>query len=613
MGKKEATHDDHGTLRDPQSNAEWDEWVSASATRNHMMDDPLLDWIDRFGESNGFERDPVDERTDFSLFIFRKGDEFERNVLQYLRESGLGEVRAINTTGSSGPPSRDLGLALATWEAMAQGVPIIYQGVLRDPQNQTYGMPDLLVRSDVLVQLFPSALSGQDAAVAAPDLGIGDRHYVVVDIKYTTLKLTTEGRLSNSGSRKAYKAQLHIYNRALGRMQGYLPPTAFLLGRGWAQTVKKKTIRIDDCMDRLAPVKHEENVTGASLSKRADAATDWIRRMCNNGDSWVALPQPSVDELRPNAKGEPGSWAGAVRHIVEQGGDLTALYKVGTGLRRKANSKGLFDWRDEGVTPAALGIKGSKTASQLQRLLDVNRNHRHVVAPADAKAARSSWIDTPPLEFYVDFETVSDVNDDFSSFPKKGGQPLVFMVGCGHIEEGSWRFECFTTDQLLEADEATVIEQWLTHMSATRDRLDPGGDPRVYHWSTAEDSTFKKAHNSAVKRHSNRGQRWGDPNWFDFLGEVVREEPVVVRGAHGFGLKAMTNALHEAGLVQTKWQTGPADGLGAMIGAWWCQNEVAQGRAHKLLDLDLMQEIRAYNEVDCKAMMEIVYYLREHH
>ena len=30
----------------------------------------------------------------------------------------------------------------------------------------------------------------------------------------------------------------------------------------------------------------------------------------------------------------------------------------------------------------------------------------------------------------------------------------------------------------------------------------------------------------------------------------------------------------------------------------------------KLTDLELMQEIVAYNEVDCKVMMEIVRYLR---
>ena len=43
------------------------------------------------------------------------------------------------------------------------------------------------------------------------------------------------------------------------------------------------------------------------------------------------------------------------------------------------------------------------------------------------------------------------------------------------------------------------------------------------------------------------------------------------------------------------------------------QHEIDEGRADRLMDLDLMKEIRDYNEVDCKAMMEIVRYLRENH
>jgi predicted RecB family nuclease len=86
----------------------------------------------------------------------------------------------------------------------------------------------------------------------------------------------------------------------------------------------------------------------------------------------------------------------------------------------------------------------------------------------------------------------------------------------------------------------------------------------------------------------------------------------VVRGAVGFGLKAVAKALHQHGLIGTRWGDGPVDGLGAMVGAWWCAGEAAShGRA--LHELDLMHEIRAYNEVDCRAMMEIVDYLRRNH
>ena len=92
----------------------------------------------------------------------------------------------------------------------------------------------------------------------------------------------------------------------------------------------------------------------------------------------------------------------------------------------------------------------------------------------------------------------------------------------------------------------------------------------------------------------------------------MREEPVVVRGAHGFELKAVTNAMYDLGLVETRWNEGPADGLGAMVGAWWCEREAARSGG-SVRDLEVMKGIERYNEVDCKAMMELVRYLRRHH
>ena len=56
----------------------------------------------------------------------------------------------------------------------------------------------------------------------------------------------------------------------------------------------------------------------------------------------------------------------------------------------------------------------------------------------------------------------------------------------------------------------------------------------------------------------------------------------------------------------------PIDGLGAMVGAWRCDEE-AKEQAVPMGQLPLMNEIAHYNEVDCKVMMEIVCYLRASH
>lgn len=599
-------HDDHGVRVVPETDAQWDEWVSASQTRNHALGHPLIDWLDRHGEAHGFTRDAVDEATDFGAFIMGKGLEFERAAVAHLR--GLTDVRVILPDGASRAERRDPAAAEATFAALAEGVPIVCQGVLRDAETRTWGAPDLLVRSDVLADLFPDSLSANEAAVPAPDLGIGARHYRVVDVKYSTLGLLVSGELGNSSSRStpAYKVQTFLYNRALGRLQGYRPPESFLLGRGWTQRKE----RGDNALERLGPVAMND-----ALAASAEEAVAWLRRLHRGGHGWQALPEPSVEDLRPNAKADTGHWKRAVRRILDEGEDLTQLWNVGVPGRRKAHALGITRWTDPRLTPEAVDVTGPKTAPKLRAQLEVNRDHvGSPVRPARIATAREEWIAEPPLEFYVDFETVSDLDDDFARFPERRGQPLIFMVGCGHMEEGEWKFECFIADRLDEPSEARAIDDWFAHMAAVRARLAPDLNVKVIHWSPHEQLTLETALDAAVKRHPEKEKDWHHPDWlwFDFLKRVVREEPVVVRGAHGFGLKAVANAMYDLGLTETRWDDGLGDGLGAMVGAWWCER-AASHEGGRLIDRELMQDIRSYNKVDCKVMMELVRYLRRHH
>ena len=249
----------------------------------------------------------------------------------------------------------------------------------------------------------------------------------------------------------------------------------------------------------------------------------------------------------------------------------------------------------------------------LEAVLDVNRTEGPVVRPERIPAAEDVWRPRPRLEFFVDFETVNDINDDFSGFPERGGQTLIFMIGCGHMEDGEWRFSCFIADRLTAKAEATAIDTWIEHMRSVRRRLGVTETPRAFHWAHAEQSTLEKAYNSACDRHP--GKSWADSAdfaWFDLLKNVVKAQPVVVRGAFGFGLKEIARTLHGHGLIETSWEDSPVDGLGAMVGAWHCDREAAAQEV-RLTDTELMQEIQRYNEVDCRVMQEILDYLRENH
>jgi hypothetical protein len=98
--------------------------------------------------------------------------------------------------------------------------------------------------------------------------------------------------------------------------------------------------------------------------------------------------------------------------------------------------------------------------------------------------------------------------------------------------------------------------------------------------------------------------------WFDLWSKVARAEPVVIRGCQNFSLKSMAKALHAHGLIRTTWTDGPTDGLGTMVGAWWCAKNAG---TNSMARMPLMRDIKKYNEVDCKVMMEFVRLLRREH
>ena len=234
MGINALTHRDDGTKAAlPVSSDDWKHWVSAGRTRNWMLDDPLIDWLQLYGKSRDYipkqELADYNKALDFVEFIFGKGNEFEAGILRLLQE----QYEVATIAGDYREISR-LDKAEGTFEAMKRGTPIIYQAVLRDAHNMTYGSPDFLVRSDVLRRLFPQSIGDLEASAPAPDLEADGWHYIVVDTKFTTLHLNAAGtELANDGSVPAYKAQLYIYNRMLGRLQGFEPPQAYVLGRGW--------------------------------------------------------------------------------------------------------------------------------------------------------------------------------------------------------------------------------------------------------------------------------------------------------------------------------------------------------------------------------------------
>jgi hypothetical protein len=140
----------------------------------------LTDWLRLYGRDAGFtpdgEQSGWNERLDFGLFVMRKGIAFEAGSFDVLRSrTKVVTVAREPADAYSSPKARE------TADALAAGVPIIAQAVLRNPAGRTYGVADLLIRSDLLFDWFPELLSPDDAFVGATEFGNPNFHYRAVD------------------------------------------------------------------------------------------------------------------------------------------------------------------------------------------------------------------------------------------------------------------------------------------------------------------------------------------------------------------------------------------------------------------------------------------------
>ncbi len=582
IGRAAITQRDDGELVDPRSDADWLDWVAARDIRNWCDNDLLLDWLSEFGEQHGFRRDDqlpgYDRVFDLARYLMDQGRRFEQAVLVDLQQRW--PVTRIATRPDE---ARSLAAAEATWDAMKNGAPAIASAVLRDPERRTFGVADLLVRSDVLGELCPDAFIGDQLELPVAAMRHG-RHYRVVDVKFSTLHLLKDGGLGADSL--DVMAQAWIYNEALGRIQGFTPPAAYVAGRAWRQT----GARGDRCWEKLARVPRETFVRSRDedLSAVVTRAIAWVRRLRTEGAEWRVLPIPSVPELWPNMKASSDfPWHTAKAEIAAKLGELTILPRVNADLRAAAHAVGVTRWDDARTSASLLGLDGQHGLT-LDAVIAVNRDMGEVLRPDRVSADEDGWRMPQPAEAFVDFEFVHDMDDDFSTFPRKGGQALIFQIGSGTYRDRRWSFRQFTADDLGVEAEARMIDDWLAHLAdvAREAGCASASDVRLVHWSLAEESNFERAYESARSRHPDRS--WPPLAWYDLLGRVFRAQPIVVKGAFSFGLKSIARAMRAHGLIETAWGEGLAD----------------------LTESPVMQEIGRYNEVDCRVMAEILDYLR---
>lgn len=587
------------------SDINWREMISASSTRNYFLNDPLIDYITEYnitsienkpskrGNSSGCLSYELEDP--FTKFIMDEGIKFEKEVMKVLFQ----KHKIVQVTESY--QSRNQEMFQKTVDLMKQGVPIIYQGILHDYKNKTFGAPDLLVRSDYLNKLVINHGYNDDQ----PSIKLGvDWHYVVVDIKHSTIPLRADGiHILNSDSMPAYKGQLLVYTQALNEILGCNITQAFIMGKKYVFEKCGTKYEINQLFDKLGTIDY--NGVDSEYVKQLSDAVTWLRLLRKEGHNWKLLPLPSRQELFPNMKNDRDGVVGKIKKELSQKiYEITSVYYCGVDKRHTAHKQGIYGWNDEKCCSETLGFKPGKIADRVDAILETNRNENQIFSPKKIKCNSLEWRNrkSNEMEFFVDYETM---NSNFGTINVSGvGYEeinFVFMIGVGfHNKNNEWEFKCFIAKNKTVQGEKEMIDEFWNFIKNKMKEYKKTQSVFI-HWSPAEKTAYEKL----KQRHKNLP----DKKLVD-LYQVFIEEPITVKGALNFSLKSINKAMYENNLIKSTWKSdNPCmNGMSAMLLA----HQIYQSNT-PVEDSIIMKDIESYNEIDCKSMYEIITYLRNNH
>jgi len=481
---------------------------------------------------------------------------------------------------------------------MMNGTPVIHSAPVKNKQNNTGGVIDLLVRSDYIeVLVSESPITDIEKRISAPKLG-KNFHYVVIDIKYSTLPLRSDQRhLLNTGNYPAYKAQLCIYNQAISKIQGYLPRYSFIMGRRCNYTTKGVSNTEYNCLKKLGVVDFEG--VDNQYIKRTKKSIQWVRNVNENGREWTIYP-PSTPELYPNMCVDSGIWNKEKEKISDRIGEITSVWNCSVKNRHIAAQNDIKSWKDPYCISSNLGIKG-KRAAIIDKILSINRQSNDKIWPKKLETDISKIGE----EMFVDFETLSDVFSDFSNLPQQTPMGMIFMIGVGFVEEGKWVYKSFTCTEPTYEEEYRIMNEF---SELVKDKNNP--QLHYWHaeksfWNYAESRQFELATDFEIK--DNISDNWKDFKWTD-LCSLFKSEPIVLKGCFKFGLKDIAKTMREHKMIKSSNNSSCDTGMTATHKAWECYH-----KTDNAIDSDELKDIENYNEFDCHVLWDIIDYLRKNH
>jgi hypothetical protein len=573
-----------------------DKYISVSKLKNHIMKTPDVDIIKR---DKLLDNISSDEKY-FPDTLLQCGINFEKYVYGELTKKF--DCCEINFNYDDYKKANfDIEyiqkLNNDTKIEMENGTPIILQGVLINHNNKTYGISDIIIRSDYLKYISNNFNIDDEINIGC---NISDKyHYRIIDIKYTTIELNTNMySMKNSKKQYFYKNQICLYSSMLYDIQGYVPNYAYVIGTKYEYN-SKGSHKEFSWNARLGTINFREENIMDDLLKSIVYKRDFMKNPQNY----------TFDNIyfRPNINIDSDPEYNLIRNIIaKEYKDSSLIYNISTKERQRLIDCGINTY-DE------IDIKELK-----------NKYSKIFIKNKENIPKRINWYNENSCEYFFDYENLNRerilmLNNIYD--PKHKSEKL-FMIGLTFAKKinidkllddidveyiykdyGSYEYVGFYVSNL--DDEILMMENMMEFI-LNRNKLLKSNNKfnkfNMFHWSQAEirinDIVFDRMKDNKIIEEFEE-----DCVYVDLL-EEFKKHNIFVKGMKKYGLKNVANAFYKNNYINTNWDNSKySNGLIAMLE---CEKMYSSNFNQNIID-----DILKYNQVDCNVMFEIVQFLRK--
>lgn len=565
----------------------YDNYMSASKVRNYMLDDPFLDYLKMYGTEK-IDYEFTNKQDKFSNYIMKQGQDFEEDLYNKLIENF--QALDIKQVCYDVSDIHNMKKHSETIKMMKEGVQIIYQGLLVDKKNKTYGSPDLLIRSDVINILFPTLNYNIETGCKFNN----NYHYIVCDIKGTTIHMNSDDiTMRNSGSMKAFKGQIYIYQKMLNMIQQTENEISLIWGKKKKNDSKKNYYHISDPSKTVGIIDYcgKDSI----IIEKVNESLKWLKDLKENGSTYDLYPQPSHPNLYPNMKNDMNnSYGGIKKKYAKDIKEITCVYNCGIKRRKTAHDNNITSYDDDNISASVLGFKdNSKVGNIVNHILDINKkSSTKLFSPDKIKSDLYNWRNVSSLEIFIDFETMNSLVEGIVD-------NRIFMIGIGYYYNNKYNEKCFIMEENSIKGEIDMFKKFYKHVENLEKELNCSA--KYFHWYDAEPIFYNRFM-----------YRSKDLDFID-LEKIFRNEPITIKNCLSFKLKDVATTMYNHNMISTIWdkESACSDGRMAMILA----NELYKenNNPKDIYNSDIMKDIIYYNMVDVKVLYEILNYIRTNH